>query len=402
MNILTLNCGSSSLKYRIIEMPRERELVSGEAQQVGPKTKRPSRIVIRENGNEDTREIPLPTLGIAFREIMKVLAGRPHLDPHAIAHRMVHGGSEFHSHVTLNAGVLKKLRAIQGLAPLHNPPATDVAEECMNLFPALPNAIIIDMAFHATIPGHAAAYALPADLCAELGIRKFGFHGISHQYSSEEAARLLDKPVEKLNAVCCHLGSGGASLCAIKQGKSIDNTMGFSPLQGLVMSTRSGDLDPGLTLKILAQKSNDASQVSGMLNTKSGLLGLSGFSADIRDVMAKAAAKKQVFGQDEIATQVYLWRIRKYLGAYLTVVGEPDAVIFTDTIGELVGDVRLGVCAGMEQFGLKIDKEKNRSVTEFPADVSAENSAVRIFVIRANEELAMARFAWRMLSERRN
>jgi len=402
MNILTLNCGSSSLKFRIIGMPDEQELVSGEAQQVGPKTNRASRILIRENGNEDATDVAMPTLAVAFQEIMKLLERRPHLAPDAIAHRMVHGGSEFHSHVRLDSNVLKKLRVIQSMAPLHNPPATDVAEECMRLFPELPNAIIIDMAFHATIPAYAASYALPADLCAELGIRKFGFHGISHQYASEETARLLGKPVEELNAVCCHLGSGGASLCAIRNGKSIDNTMGYSPLQGLVMSTRSGDLDPALTLKILAQKSGDPEKVSGLLNKTSGMLGLSGFSADIRDVMSKAASKKQVFGQDEIATQVYLWRIRKYLGAYLTVVGEPDAVVFTDTIGELVPDVRLGACAGMDCFGLKIDKEKNRAVAEFPADISTADSAIKIFVVRANEELAMARFAWRMLSEKRN
>jgi acetate kinase len=402
MNILTFNCGSSSLKYRIIAMPDEKELVSGEAQQVGPKTSRPARIVHRENGNEEITEVAMPTLTAAFDETMKLLNQRPHLRPQAIAHRIVHGADEFHSHVMLDPAVLKKLRAIQNMAPLHNPPATDVAEACMKRFPELPNAIIIDMAFHATIPEHAATYALPRDLCKELGIRKYGFHGISHQYSSEEAARLLGKPVEKLNAVCCHLGSGGASLCAIEQGKSIDNTMGYSPLQGLVMSTRSGDLDPAMTLRLLAEKNGDANGVSGMLNKKSGVLGMSGFSADIRDVLNRPGGTRLLFGPDETASQIYLWRIRKYLGAYLTIVNQPDAIIFTDTIGELVPQVRCAVCAGLEAFGVGIDPRKNRAVGPLPADIATAGSAVRIFVVQANEELAMARFAWRMLSPGKN
>jgi acetate kinase len=402
MNILTFNCGSSSLKFRIIAMPDEKELVSGEAQQVGPKTSRPSRVVIRENGKEEIAEVPMPTLTAAFSETMRLLEGRSHLRPQAIAHRIVHGADEFHSHVMLDAGVLAKLRAIQGMAPLHNPPATDVAEACMKKFPKLPNAIIIDMAFHATIPEYAATYALPRDLCKELGIRKYGFHGISHQYSSEEAARLLQKPAGRLNAVCCHLGSGGASLCAIEKGRSIDNTMGYSPLQGLVMSTRSGDLDPALTLRLLAEANGDAARVSGVLNKKSGVLGMSGFSADIRDVLSRTADTKEVFGPHEISSQLYLWRIRKYLGAYLTVVREPDAIIFTDTIGEQVPQVRHAVCAGMDAFGVEIDAKKNSRIAEFPADVATDKSAVRIFVIQANEELAMARFAWRMLSPGNN
>ena len=231
---------------------------------------------------------------------------------------------------------------------------------------------------------------------SELGIRKYGFHGTSHQYVASEAARILEKPLERLTAVSCHLGSGGASLCAIVNGCSVDNTMGYSPLQGLVMSTRSGDLDPSITLNLLARCHGDTSSVSRLLNKKSGVLGLSGFSADIRDVMRETRSGKGDLARFKLATQVYLWRIRKYLGAYLAVIGRADAVIFTDTIGETMPEVRWAVCTDMEAFGLKIEARRNKT-TSLPADVAADDSPVRILVIATNEELAIARQTYRVL-----
>jgi acetate kinase len=294
--------------------------------------------------------------------------------------------------------VVAGLESVARLAPIHNPPATALLKACRARNPELPEVCVFDTSFHATIPDYARTYPLPARVREGLGIRKYGFHGTSHQFVAEEAAKFLGKPFAELNAVSCHLGSGGSSLCAIVKGKSVDNTMGFSPLQGLVMSTRCGDLDPAVTMRLLAAAQGDAGAVERLLNRKSGVLGLSGASADIRDVLAGiGGASRERMGVTE---QVYLWRMRKYLGAYLAVVGEPDAIIFTDTIGETVPAVRLSVCSGLEAFGVRIDAARNANVTRYPCDVAAADSLVRLLVILTNEELAIARRAYHALVAR--
>ena len=396
MNILVFNCGSSSLKYKLIAMPSEEELAGGEAQRVGPQTAEPSRIVHRRNGRETSRVIDMPDHESAFREIVNLLSDDRDLMPHAMGHRMVHGGSAFTAHSVVDDCAMLKLEEIQDLAPIHNPPATSLLGTCRRLHPDVPQVVVFDTAFHTTIPEHAYTYAIPGHIREQLGIRKYGFHGTSHQYVVSEAARILEKPPERVTAVSCHLGSGGASLCAIANGCSVDNTMGYSPLQGLVMSTRSGDLDPSITLNLLARCQGDTSSVSRLLNKKSGVLGLSGFSGDIRDVMRKIESGKGDLARFKLATQVYLWRIRKYLGAYLAVIGRADAVIFTDTIGETMPEVRWAVCTDMEAFGVKIEASRNQP-TSLPADVAADDSPVRILVIATNEELAIARQTYRVL-----
>jgi acetate kinase len=302
----------------------------------------------------------------------------------------VHGGTRFTQPAVVDESVMAGLAEVRDLAPLHNPPAIALMEACRARYPELPQVAVFDTAFHATIPEPARTYALPRPLCAELGIRKYGFHGTSHQYVMEEAASLLRKPIERFSAVSCHLGSGGASLCALVNGRSVDNTMGFSPLQGLVMSTRSGDLDPAVTMRLLAQSEGDSHKVVSLLNTRSGVLGLSGTTADIRDIIASNQGSSP---SDRLAEteQVYLWRLRKYLGAYLVTVPRPEAVIFTDTIGETVPEVRWNLCTGMEVFGLHLDAELNSKVKTLPADVALKDSPVRILVIQTNEELAIAR-----------
>jgi acetate kinase len=391
MNILVFNCGSSSLKYRLLSMPEGVELAGGEAQRIGPPTAQPSQIIHRVDGHEKIHILPMTDHAAAFAEVMKLLSQDPRLVPDAVGHRVVHGGSRFTGPTLVTEDVMKALRELKDLAPIHNPPAMKLMEACRQLYPRLPAVAVFDTAYHSTIPEYAHTYALPRYLTMELGLRKFGFHGTSHEYVAEEAARLLDKPMEKLNAVSCHLGSGGASLCAIVQGKSVDNTMGFSPLQGLVMSTRCGDLDPAVALQLLHQAHGDSKRVEKALNQKSGVLGLSGLSADIRDVLSHVASAPT--GDDRIhqTAQVYLWRIRKYLGAYLAVVGKPDAILFTDTIGETVPAVRWAVCTGLEVFGVKLDPQLNASVSSWPCDVAAADSAVRILVVQTNEELAIAR-----------
>jgi len=398
MNILVFNCGSSSLKYTLIEMPGERELAGGEAQRVGPRTADPPRIIHRTEGKEVSIEVDMPDHGVAFEEIMKLLARNPEYSVDALGHRLVHGGAVFGEHAVVNEDVLSDLIAIQGLAPIHNPPATRLVEACKERQPGLPQVTVFDTAYHATIPDYACQYTLPRDVTGKLHLRKYGFHGTSHNYVAAEAATFLGKSLDELNAVSCHLGSGGASLCAIVNGKSVDNTMGFSPLQGLMMSTRSGDLDPAVALRLLDHAAGDAAAVEELLNKHSGVLGMSGFSADIRDVLARVRERGGKSDRLDLARQVYLWRIRKYLGAYLTIVGAPEAVIFTDTIGELVPDVRAAVCADMDAFGLRVDEKRNREAVELPADVAADDSSVRALVIHTNEELAIARHTYRILA----
>ena len=337
-----------------------------------------------------THYVPMPDNPSAFKQVMAILSKDPELQPDIVGHRMVHGGAAFGQSAMVTPEVMKNLEGTKHMAPIHNPPAISMVHACRELYPGLPQVVVFDTGFHSTIPEYAYTYALPASIRRSLGIRKYGFHGISHQYVASEAARLMGIPMKSLNAVSCHLGSGGASLCAISHGMSVDNTMGFSPLQGLIMSTRCGDLDPAITLQMLTRLNGDPDNVETLLNRRSGVLGMSGTSADIRDVLDRTSNDYNATRND-LAAQAYIWRIKKYLGSYLAVVGNPRAVIFTDTIGETVPSVREAVCMNMEAFGIRIDRAKNSAVEELPADIATGDSRVRLLVIATNEELAIAR-----------
>ena len=396
MRIIVFNCGSSSLKYRLINMPGETELAAGEAERVGPKTALPGCIHHQAWGQKEDHTLDMPDHGAAFTAVMKLLERDSRLVPEAIGHRMVHGGAIFKDHVIVDEAAFAHLEEVQDLAPIHNPPALRLLAACRQLYPKLPETVVFDTAFHSTIPPAARTYALPAKLARTHGYRKYGFHGTSHQYVAQEAAELLGIPMPELRAVSCHLGSGGASLCAIVNGKSVDNTMGYSPLQGLVMSTRSGDLDPAIALGLVARAQGDSRAVESMLNRRSGLLGLSGVSADIRDLFAPAdGAPDETIGR---AAQVYLWRIRKYLGAYLLVTERPHCIIFTDTIGEKLPAVRWAVTAGLEALGVVLDPVKNTAGLPLPVDLAAAASRVRILAIATNEEVAIARASFALLA----
>lgn len=402
MNILVFNCGSSSLKYRLLDLPAEKELAGGEAQRVGPPTARPSCIFHRVPGRpERTVTVPMPDHAAAFREVLKLLAEDGGHRPDAAGHRFVHGGTAFTAPVRITPDVLRQLESIRDLAPIHNPPALSLIRACLTEQPDLPEVAVFDTAFHATIPPEAATYAVPAGVAARHGIRKFGFHGTSHEFVMEEAVRLLGITRDEFTGVSCHLGSGGASLCAIRNGRSVENTMGFSPLQGLVMSTRCGDLDPTIALQLLLRGGGAADPVQALLNHRCGVLGLSGTSADIRDVLDQVG-RPGAAPSDRLAltAQVYLWRLRKYLGAYLAVAGAPKAVIFTDTIGETNPHVRWAMCSGLEWFGIRLDPALNRRAGPLPMDVAAPDSRVRLLVICTNEELAIARRVYSCLTSR--
>ena len=397
MNVLVLNCGSSSLKYRLIAMPAEKELASGEAQRVGPPTAEPARICHRVAGTEQVVEVDMPNHATAFDQITKLLTQVDGLTPDVLGHRFVHGGNRFRRSVIIDGDTMEGLLAVKDMAPLHNPPTIGLIEACRQSYPDMPQVAVFDTAFHSTIPSYASTYALPERVRNDLGIRKYGFHGTSHQYVAMEAAKYLGKPLRQLNAVSCHLGSGGASLCAIVRGRSVDNTMGYSPLQGLIMSTRCGDLDPAVTLQLLHDHGTDPDAVEKVLNQRSGVLSLSGTSADIRDVLAGMSSGGKDQERLQTTADLYLWRIRKYLGAYLAAVDKPDAVIFTDTIGETMPAVRYALCADMEWFGLHLDPRRNASPGKLPTDISADSSPVRVLVIQTNEELAIARQTYAVL-----
>lgn len=396
-NVLVFNCGSSSLKYRLVRMPEERELAGGEAQRVGPKTAEPARILHRVGDECRTHRVEMPDHAAAFAEIMELLRRNESEDltPTIIGHRVVHGGPLFGAATMVTPQVITRLESIARLAPIHNPPATSLVRACAELYPELPQVLVFDTAYHATIPDYAAVYALPEWMRKESGYRKYGFHGTSHRFVAGEAARILGRPLSELNAVSCHLGSGGASLCAIVSGRSVDNTMGYSPLQGLLMSTRSGDLDPAVVMRLLARERMDAAAVEKLLNKKSGVLGMSGSSADIRDLLSPPSGQGDA--RASLTRDLYLWRLKKYVGSYLTVVGEPHALIFTDTIGETVPEVRAAICARMEGFGIRLSEARNANALDLPCDIAAEESRVRVLVIRTNEELAIAREAHGLL-----
>jgi acetate kinase len=399
MKVLVFNCGSSSLKYRLIEMPEERELAGGEAQRVGPRTSLPACIFHRVGGEERRIETPMPDHASAFREVSRMLSSDDGLEADVYGHRVVHGGTTFTAPTVVDDDVIEQLDRLRTLAPIHNPPATSLIRSIHERCDHRPQVAVFDTAFHSTIPERAFTYALPEQYRNEFGFRKFGFHGTSHRFVVEEAARILGTPLSSLNAVSCHLGSGGASLCAVRNGKSIDNTMGYSPLQGLIMSTRSGDLDPAITVDLLARQLGEASAVETLLNKSSGILGLTGESGDIRDVLARLRDSET--GSDRESAErilsTYVWRIRKYLGAYLTVLDHCDAIVFTDTIGELEPVVRARICENLDFFGVSIDPEKNRA-NHLPGDIAAAESDVRVLIIRTNEELAIARESYRTLT----
>ena len=391
MNILVFNCGSSSLKFRLIGFPDETECLGGEAQRVGPPTAEPSRIVYRINGSEKVQQIPMRNHHEAFEAVMNLIKtlGNNHID--AVGHRVVHGGNLFSKSSIMHTESIQQLAEISHLAPIHNPPAVKLIKACAERYPRLPQVAVFDTAYHSTIPESAYRYALPDSLYKEEGVRKYGFHGTSHRYVVEEAASFLGKAVDEINGVSCHLGSGGASLCAVQNGCSIDNTMGYSPLQGLVMSTRCGDIDPAIVLNLISEKMGDADLVESQLNKQSGVLGMSGISADIRDVFSRINAPDKKDCRLEAAAGVYLWRIRKYLGAYLFLVEHPEVIIFTDTIGELEPSIRWAVCSNLECFGLQLDYDVNKSQHGFPSLISHPSSKIKALVIATNEELAIAR-----------
>ena len=389
MKVLVINAGSSSIKYQMFSMARETVLAKGLAERIGEPT---GRVVQETSRGKQSRELPLSDHAAAFKEIVHNLLSREYgvlrsiKEIQAVGHRVVHGGEEFTDSVLITEPVLQAIRACVPLAPLHNPPNLTGIEAARSLLPGVPQVAVFDTAFHQTMPRTAFLYALPYELYSRDHIRRYGFHGTSHRYVSERAATFLGADPASFRAITCHLGNG-CSMAAIRGGKSVDTSLGLTPLEGLVMGTRSGDIDPAIVFHLADVKGLSMSEINAMLNKKSGLLGLSGVSNDMRSVSDAAAQGNKMA---RLAVDVFAYRVRKYIGSYLAVLGGADAIVFTGGIGENNGALRQQILVGLEELGIAVDEPKNLA-TRCEADVSTPASRIRVLVVPTNEELVIAR-----------
>jgi acetate kinase len=396
MNILVFNCGSSSQNYKLYQASEcGIDLVcKGKAHRVGVVGKEPSFIEHAWDGHSERLEVLLPNHAAAAGLILDFLQVKG-FNISAIGHRFVHGGSTYQRSIIITPEVYANLPSLNPLAPIHNPNSLSVINACRERLPGLPETLTFDTAFHAGMPESAYTYALPVKWREHFGLRKYGFHGLSYQYVTRKAAEFLQRPLDSLRMVACHLGTGGSSAVAINGGRSVDTTMGYSPLPGLMMSTRSGDLDAGIVVGLLKQGMNSTA-ISDMLNKKSGLLGVSGFSSDIRDVLAATDHDENA----RLAIDLYTLRLRKTIGAFITLLGGIDALLFTDDIGLQNPEVRKLACRGLGWAGIELDEAANEAAPlDSVSDVGRAGSAVRILVLPTDEERVIAEETLRVLAE---
>ena len=389
MNVLVINCGSSSLKFQLINSDTEAVLAKGLCERIGidgSLTYQPA------GGEKTTENKAMPTHTEAIQFVIDALTDADRgvvksLDEiGAVGHRVVHGGEKFASSAVITDEMIKAVEECNDLAPLHNPANLIGIDACKKLMPNTPMVGVFDTAFHQTMPEEAYMYGLPYEYYEKYKVRRYGFHGTSHSFVSKRTAEIMNKPYEETKTIVCHLGNG-ASICAVKNGKSVDTSMGLTPLEGLVMGTRSGDIDPAI-LEFLAKKEDmDITELMNMLNKKSGVHGVSGISSDFRDLTAGAEAGNK---RAKIAIDVFAYRVAKYVGSYVAAMNGVDAIAFTAGIGENVCLVREKVCSYLEYLGITLDKEANAKRGE-EIQISTPDSKVKVYVVPTNEELAIAR-----------
>lgn len=403
MNILVINAGSSSVKFTCLNSADLSVLASGWVERIGLNGTRlhyrgkQAGNITAEVSVRNTREAVAIITSHLCDARWGVLQSRG--DIGAVGHRVVHGGEKITAPVLIDSRVKSVIREYFEIAPLHNPPNLEGIEACEGVFPGVPQVGVFDTAFHATMAPSAYLYGLPLELYRKYGLRRYGFHGTSHKYVSHEAARYLDRDIRDLKIITCHLGNG-SSIAAVDRGQCVDTSMGFSPLEGLIMGTRCGDLDPAIVLYLIERKGMTASQVSEMLNKRSGMLGLAGIgSSDLRDVEQKML---EGHGQARAAFDAFCYRIRKYIGAYMAVLGGVDAIVFTAGIGENSARVRAKVCEGLQGLGIVLDPQKNASSIRSRADLSGRESRTKILVLPTNEEWQIARETLQVLQARAN
>jgi len=390
MKVLVVNTGSSSLKYQLIDSSNERMLAKGLCERIGlingihSYTNSENKSFVNECVIRDHAYAFKIMLEALISDEYGVLKDISEID--AVGHRVVHGGEKFNKPVLIDDSVIKIIEDCIDLAPLHNPAGISGIKVCQEILKDVPMVGVFDTAFHQTIPDYAYMYALPYEMYEKYGVRKYGFHGTNHRYVSRRAAEIMQKPLEKIKIVSCHLGSG-ASICAIDKGISIDNSMGFTPLAGLAMGTRSGTIDPSIISYIMDKKHMSVEEVNDYLNKNSGILGVSGISSDFRDLIK---AKDEGHKRAQLALNIFAYRVKKYICEYVGVMGGIDALIFTAGVGENNAYIREAITNNLDIFGIKMDKKKNNAA-KGEADVSKDRSNVRILIIPANEELEIAR-----------
>ncbi len=390
MKVLVINCGSSSLKYQVLDMKNESVLVIGLIERIGIEGS-----VLKQERNGCDKyilETPMKTHKEAIGHVLKTI-----IDPvngvlnsmdeiAAVGHRVVHAGEKYSGSVLINEDVMAALDECTELAPLHNPPNILGIRACQELMPNTPMVGVFDTAFHQTMPKEAYIYAIPYEYYEKYGVRRYGFHGTSHRFVSERAALLLGKSVQDTKVITCHLGNG-ASVAAIDGGKCMDTSMGFTPLEGLVMGTRSGDIDPAIISFIKEKEGLTVNEVTNILNKKSGVLGISGISSDFRDIEDAAKGGNE---RAQLALDVFALKVKSYIGAYLAELNGADAIVFTAGVGENGIEARMSICSNLEHIGIKMDAVRNK-VRGKETEISAEDSAIKVFLIPTNEELVIAR-----------
>ncbi|MFO7295207.1 MAG: acetate kinase [Clostridia bacterium] len=392
MKILVINAGSSSLKYQLIDMTDETILAKGLAERIGidnsmlshtPAGKEKVEIKVDIKDHVQAVKMVIDALVHPEYGVIKDIS-----EISAVGHRVVHGGERFSSSVIIDDDVMEAIRANINLAPLHNPANITGIEACKKVMPNTPMVAVFDTAFHQTMPKEAYIYAIPYSAYEKYGIRRYGFHGTSHKYVTLRAAKLLERPIEELKMVTCHLGNG-SSIAAVKGGKSVDTSMGFTPLEGLPMGTRCGVIDPAIVTFLMEKENMTYQQIDHYLNKESGVLGISGVSSDFRDLEAAANEGNE---RAQLALDIFAYSIKKYIGAYAAAMGGLDCVVFTAGIGENNPYIRQKACEGLEFLGIYIDREKNEYTKKGKeGEISTDDSKVKVLVIPTNEELMIAR-----------
>ena len=389
MNILVINCGSSSLKYQLINSETEGVLAKGLCERIGIDgmlTYQP------EGGEKEKSEIAMPTHTEAINAVLAALTNEKSgvikslSEVGAVGHRVVHGGEKFTSSCLINDESMKAIEECNDLAPLHNPANLIGIRACQELMPGVPMVAVFDTAFHQTMPDVAYTYGIPYEYYEKYKVRRYGFHGTSHSYVSKRTAEIVGKPYDQMKIIVCHLGNG-ASISAVNCGKSVDTSMGLTPLEGMVMGTRSGDLDPAIIDFVGKKEGLSLDEMNEVLNKKSGMLGISGVSSDGRDLEAAAETGNK---RAQLALDVFDYRVIKYIGAYAAAMNGVDAIVFTAGIGENVGQLRKDVCNYFGYLGVEIDDKANDTFSE-EIVISTPNSKVKVAVIPTNEELAICR-----------
>ncbi len=402
MKILVINTGSSSIKYQLFDMEAKKVLSSGLVERIGEDSGRIKHQCLLSEGQAKVREekIPIENHRVGLNKISELLHDKDFgaiqnpEEIHAVGHRVVHGGSRFSEAVVIDDVVKEAIKNLVPLAPLHNPPNLEGIAVAEEVFPHARQVAVFDTAFHQSMPDYAYRYAIPEKYLREHQIRVYGMHGTSHQYVAQQAALHLGIPENKLNAITIHLGNG-CSMTAIKNGKSIDTSMGLSPLPGLIMGTRSGDIDPAVIFYMGTQLNMSFEEIDRELNKQSGLKGISGDN-DMRTIIERSEQGDKMAG---LALEMYTYRIKKYLGAYLAVIGLLDAIIFTAGVGENSALVREKACSGLGHLGIRLHQAKNQQKQKGIQEIQDEERAIKILVVPTNEELAIAEQTYQLVKD---